>query len=84
MRPTQVLGATGAIWKCACDPENARAMMGMGAVEKLVALLGNQPEVRVCCVRARARVCVHLQHPVCARATTPVRLTTPPPRRRCW
>ncbi|CAH1249076.1 ARMC4 [Branchiostoma lanceolatum] len=36
--------ATGAIWKCAISPENVERFQELKAIEKLVALLQNQPE----------------------------------------
>ncbi|VDI83805.1 Hypothetical predicted protein [Mytilus galloprovincialis] len=36
--------ATGAIWKCAISPENVQRFQELKAVDRLVALLNNQPE----------------------------------------
>lgn len=36
--------ATGAIWKCAISPENVQRFQELKAVDRLVALLHNQPE----------------------------------------
>ncbi|VEL14037.1 unnamed protein product [Protopolystoma xenopodis] len=36
--------ATGAIWKCAVSPENVKQFQQLGAIDKLVGLLNDQPE----------------------------------------